>query len=198
MKRKQILSLVGIFMILSLIGTTSLLHSDVTLGVPEIFQEYSNWCWDASAQATLFHYGLYPSQCEIANYAWNTTKCCSGSDNFYDRVKGCNKANWLYGNDGSVQGILENWGISSTAVDDYRTWSECVQDLDGGDPIVMRFGWTSGGGHMLVLYGYITNGSYLKYMDPWPGEGYTTSLYTYVVGSPDHDWTHTLHSLTEN
>jgi hypothetical protein len=93
---------------------------------------------------------------------------------------------------------LENWGVSSTAEEDYRTWSECVQDLDGGDPIVMRFGWTSGGGHILVLYGYISNGSYLKYMDPWPGEGYTTSLYTYVVSSPDHDWTHTLYSLTNN
>jgi hypothetical protein len=198
MKQARILFLIGIFTLLSLMGTISLLYSDVTLAVPEIFQEYSNWCWDASSQATLFYYNQYPSQCEIANYAWNTSRCCGGSDDFYDRVKGCNKANWLYGNDGSVQGILANWGISSTAVDDARTWSECVQDLDNGSPVVMRFGWSSGGGHMLVLFGYISTGSYLEYMDPWPGEGYTTSLYTYVASSPDHDWTHTLHSLTNN
>jgi len=198
MKQTQILSLVGIFMLLSLMGATSLLYSDVTLAVPEIFQEHSNWCWDASSQAALFYYGQYPSQCEIADYAWNTTRCCTVSGDFYASLKGCNKANWLYGTDGSTQGILANWGVSSTAVEDYRTWSECVQDLDNGSPVVMRWGWSSGGGHMLVLYGYISSGSYLKYVDPWPGEGYTTSLYTYVVSSEDHDWTHTLYSLTQN
>jgi hypothetical protein len=91
MKQTQILSLVGIFMIFSLMGTTSLLYSDVTLAVPEIFQEHSNWCWDASAQATLFYYGQYPSQCEIANYAWNTTRCCTASGDFYAKLKGSTK-----------------------------------------------------------------------------------------------------------
>jgi hypothetical protein len=192
MKQTRILSLVGILVVLGLIGATSLIYSDVTLSVPERFQEYSNWCWAGSSQAVLYYYTQYPSQCEIANYAWNTTKCCSGSDNFYDKVKGCNKANWLYGNDGSIQGILANWDVSSDGTDEPMTWSASVQELDNGNPFVMRFGWTSGGGHFLVTYGYITNGSYLKYMDPWPGEGYTTSLYSWVLSASDHDWTHTL------
>jgi hypothetical protein len=192
MKQKRILSLAGILVVLSLIGAASVLYGDVTLAVPERFQEYSNWCWAGSSQAILYYNSQYPAQCEIANFAWSTTKCCTGSTNFYDRVKGCNKANWLYGTSGSVEGILENWGVSSSGTDEPLTWTQSVQELDNGYPFVIRFGWTSGGGHFLVGYGYIANGSYLKYMDPWPGEGYTTSLFTWVVSASDHDWTHTL------
>jgi hypothetical protein len=192
MKQKRILSLVSILVIFGLIGAASVLYSDVTLSVPERFQEYSNWCWAGSSQAVLYYNGQYPAQCEIANFAWSTTRCCSGSTNFYDRVKGCNKANWLYGTSGSIEGILGNWGVDSTGMEEVLTWTESVQELDNGYPFVMRFGWSSGGGHFLVTYGYISSGSYLKYMDPWPGEGYTTSLYSWVVSASDHDWTHTL------
>lgn len=192
MKQTRILFLAGILVVLGLMGTTSALYSDVTLAVPERIQQYSNWCWAGTSEAILNYYSQTPSQCEIANYAWNKTNCCSGSDNFYDRVKGCNKANWLYGNDGSIQGILDNWGVSSVGTDDPMTWTESVQELDNGNPFVMRFGWTNGGGHFLDAYGYITSGTYLKYMDPWPGEGYTTSVFSWVVSASDHDWTHSL------
>ncbi len=192
MKQTRILSLVGILVVLSLIGTAPVLYSDVTLAVPERIQEYSNWCWAGSSQAVLYYNGQYPAQCEIANYAWSTTRCCSGSTDFYDKVKGCNKANWLYGTSGSIEGILGNWGVSSEGTEDILSWSASVQELDNGYPFVMRFGWSTGGGHFLVTYGYISSGSYLKYMDPWPGEGYTTSLYSWVVSASDHDWTHTL------
>ena len=192
MKKRNILFVVVVFIAFGLPGTTSFLLGDVTLSVPERFQEYSNWCWAGSSQAILYYNSQYPAQCEIANYAWSTTRCCSGSTNFYDRVKGCNKANWLYGTDGSIEGILGNWGVSSEGTEEVLTWSASVEELDNGYPFVMRFGWSSGGGHFLVTYGYISSGSYLKYMDPWPGEGYTTALYSWVVSASDHDWTHTL------
>ena len=167
------------------------ISADVTLDCPECIQEYSNWCWAGTSQSVLDYYNQFPSQCEIANYAWTTTKCCGNYD-FYNRVKGCNKANWLYGNDGSIQGILSNWGVNSVGFDYPMTQTESFTELDNGYPFVMRWGWSSGGGHFLVGYGYITAGSYLHYMDPWPGEGLTTSLFTYVVSASDHDWTHTL------
>lgn len=192
MKRKRALFLAGIFVIFGLMGTASHLESDVTLSVPECIQEYSNWCWAGTSQAVLDFYSQYPSQCEIANFAWNTTRCCSGSTDFYDRVKGCNKANFLYGGNGSIDAILNNWGVDSVGTDVPMTWTESLSELDNDYPFIMRWGWSSGGGHFLVGYGYITSGSYLKYMDPWPGEGYTTSLFTYVVSATDHDWTHTL------
>ncbi len=60
----------------------------------------------------------------------------------------------------------------------------------------MRFGWTSGGGHFLDGFGYDNDGQYLHYMDPWPGNGYTLSLYSWVVSSSNHNWTHTLQVTT--
>jgi hypothetical protein len=60
----------------------------------------------------------------------------------------------------------------------------------------MRFGWTSGGGHFLDGFGYDTSSQHLYYMDPWPGNGYTMSLYSWVVSASDHDWTHTLQITT--
>ena len=192
MKQKRTLFFAGIFLVFSLMVTAPFIYSDVTLSVPERFQEYSNWCWAGTSQAVLYYYGQYPSQCVIANFAWNTTKCCEGSTDFYDRVKGCNKANFLYGGDGSIDAILANWGVDSAGTDSPMTWTESVTELDNAYPFIMRWGWSTGGGHFLVGYGYISNGSYLEYMDPWPGEGYTTSLFTYVVSASDHDWTHTL------
>jgi len=182
---------ISVFVILTFSGA-SFLRGDVTLAVPETFQEYSNWCWAGCSEAVLDFYGQYPSQCQIANYAWNTSRCCQTGYTFYQSVKGCNKANFLYGSDGSIEGILNNWGVSGTGSDSYISWISSVSELDNDQPFVMRFAWSSGGGHFLVTYGYITSGSYLKYMDPWPGEGYTTSLYTYTVSSSEHDWTHTL------
>jgi hypothetical protein len=192
MKSKKIFIFSSILVLFLIMGSSRGLQGDTTLNVPECIQEYSNWCWAGSSQAVLAHYLQYPNQCEIANFAWNKSVCCNGSTDFYDRVYGCNRANFLYGSDGSIEGILGNWGVDSYGSDTYLSWAECVSELDNSYPFVMRFGWTTGGGHFLVAYGYISSGSYLKYMDPWPGEGYTTSLYTYVVSSTDHDWTHTL------
>lgn len=193
MTKKSILPVIcTVLMLFGLFGVNSALLGDVTLSVPECIQQYSNWCWAGTSQAVLYYYGQYPSQCVIANFAWKSTRCCSGSTNFYDKVQGCNKANYLYGTSGSIQGIMANWGVDSVGDDSALTWTASVTELDNGHPFFMRWGWTSGGGHFLVPYGYITAGSYLKYMDPWPGEGYTTSLFSYVVSSSDHNWTHTL------
>lgn len=192
-QKRNFVTFMGIFLaFFLLVGTTSILESDVTLTVPERIQEFSNWCWAGTSEAVLNYYGETPSQCEIANFAWNTTKCCIASTNFYDRLKGCNKANFLYGGNGSIDAILANWGVDSVGTDVPMNWTDSISELDNDNPFFMRWGWSSGGGHFLVGYGYISSGSYLKYMDPWPGEGYTTSLFTYVVSASDHDWTHTL------
>ncbi|MCX6584134.1 MAG: C39 family peptidase [Candidatus Aminicenantes bacterium] len=195
MTKKKILLMIGIvFIVFGMLGANFLPIGNVTLAVPEVSQEYDEWCWAGSSQAVLYYYNQFPSQCQIANYAWNTTRCCDGPYDYNHKVKGCNKPNYLYGTDGSVQGILANWGISSVGVQATLSWDACVANLDSGMPFVMRFGWSSGGGHFLVGYGYTGNGSYLKYMDPWPGEGYTASLYSFVVSAPDHTWTHSLSS----
>jgi hypothetical protein len=60
-------------------------------------------------------------------------------------------------------------------------------------PFVIRYGWTNGGGHIMVGRGYQTyNGvNYLYIMDPWPGEGMTYRTYNSAVHASDHRCTHT-------
>jgi hypothetical protein len=64
--------------------------------------------------------------------------------------------------------------------------------MAGGRPFVIRWGWTSGGGHFLTARGFVgsnTNGNVYLY-DPWSGERIMSYLGT--VSSPAHNWSHTL------
>jgi hypothetical protein len=169
--------------------------ADDVLYTPETIQEHSQWCWAGSSQAVLDHYGTYVEQCEIANWAWGRTDCCGNTDFYWDNTD-CNNWNYMFGTSGSLQSILTNWGVNSNAIYTYLDQSVAVSEIDAGRPFVMRFGWTSGGGHFLVGYGYYQSGDYLDYMDPWIGNGYTQSLYSWVESASDHTWTHTLQITT--
>lgn len=96
---------------------------------------------------------------------------------------------------GSLRAILEHWGVNSDIVYAHLDQTTAISELDAGRPFVMRFGWTSGGGHFLNGRGI--SGNNLYYMDPWPGNGYTISSYDWVVSASDHSWTHTLQITTD-
>lgn len=90
--------------------------------------------------------------------------------------------------------MLYNWGVNSSAYTYASSWNSVVSDINANKPFVIRFGWTSGGGHIMVGTGYeLWNGdSYVTYMNPWPGEGDSEGLYDWMVSANDHQWTHTL------
>ena len=54
---------------------------------------------------------------------------------------------------------------------------------------IIRWGWTSGGGHFLVGHGI--SGENIYYMNPWYGEGKKVATYEWVKSDPSHTWTHT-------
>ena len=185
----------------SLIGLLSILFTlapictaDVTVEVPEKSQEHSLWCWAGTSQAVLEYYGAVVSQCDIANWAWSREDCCGNSDFNWDHA--CNQRNSMSGAGGSLQAILANWGVNSNSLSTYLAKTVIVSEIDAGRPFVMRFGWTAGGGHALGGYGYDQGADFIDYMDPWPGNGYTKSLYDWVVSSSDHSWTDTLQITT--
>ncbi|MBV8465548.1 MAG: C39 family peptidase [Burkholderiales bacterium] len=164
-----------------------------TLDVALTTQEHSEWCWAASSKAVIGYFEAPPNQCDVANWAYGINYAC-GSSNFYWNSY-ANQPNTLFGNSGSVQDILSNWGIWTYAVNDYLSWAHIVQDIDANRPFIMRYGWTYGGGHVLVGRGYEvdSDGSrYLYLMNPWPGEGMTYASYDYAVYANDHTWTHSL------
>jgi hypothetical protein len=190
---KILFMLIGLFSII--FGFTQTGMGDVLLEVPERIQEHSQWCWAGTSQAVLEYYGPVVNQCDIANWAWSRSDCCGNST--FNWSHACNQPNYMYGTSGSLQGILAHWGVNSNASATYLSKPTVVSQLDAGRPFVMRFGWTSGGGHFLDGYGYVQNGDFLDYMDPWIGNGYTRSSYDWVVSAADHNWTHTLQITTD-
>ncbi len=191
MVRKSVLGFV--LVVVAFLGLTMDLDAQGKyLNVSQTIQEHSNWCWAGCSQCILYFKGTYPSQCSIVNYAWGRSDCCGNSSYYWNHA--CNQPNGIYGGSGTIQGILSNWGVNSYGGAYYLYWNTCKNEINGNDLFVMRFGWTSGGGHFLVGYGYWVSGgtNYLGYMDPWTGEGYTWSTYNWVVSSSNHNWTHTL------
>jgi hypothetical protein len=162
-----------------------------TLSVPVVTQEHSQWCWSASSKAVLNYYSKTPSQCQIANWAFGLNYACGNST--FNWNSNANQPNSLYGTSGSVQAILQNWGLSNSALASSLSWSAVVSDINANRPFVIRYGWTSGGGHIMVGTGYETyNGvNYVYIMNPWPGEGATYRTYSSAVSASDHRWTHT-------
>lgn len=197
---KQKSTLIGIFIVCLVmvfpVGLDAV--KPVTIGnslsITKCTQEHSNWCWDAASQSVLFYFGPTPSQCEIANFAWKRSDCCGSNDFWWYHP--CNQGNYLYGSKGDCQDVLANWGVSSRGVNGYLTWSGVMSEIDNGFPFIMGWYWTGGGGHALVGHAYSVKKDVqnMSYMDPWPGEGFTTSTYAYVVSASDHVWGQTLKS----
>lgn len=162
-----------------------------TLSVPLTTQEHSNWCWAASSKAVLSYYQKTPSQCQIVNWAFGLNYAC-GNTNF-NWSSYANQPNNMYGTNGSVQNILNAWGVSNGAYNYASSWSSVQWDINANRPFVIRYGWTNGGGHIMVGRGYETyNGvNYIYIMNPWPGEGQTYRTYSSAVSAYDHRWTHT-------
>jgi hypothetical protein len=164
-----------------------------TLSVPLTTQQHSQWCWAASSSAVLNYFGQAKQQCDIVNWAFGINYACGSS--YFNWNSYANQPNNIFGGGGSVQGILYNGGVNSLAVNDYLSWAHITSDINSNHPFVMRYGWTSGGGHILVGRGYDieSDGSrYIYLMNPWPGEGMTYASYNYAIGASDHYWTHSL------
>ncbi len=161
------------------------------LSVPLVTQEHSQWCWAGSSKAILNDYNKNPSQCQIVNWAFGLNYACGNGT--FDWNSYANRPNSMYGSSGSVQNILKYWGVPNNAYSIASSWSAVVSDINANRPFVIRYGRTSGGGHIMVGTGYETyNGSNDVYiMNPWPGEGKTYRTYNSAVSALDHKWTHT-------
>ena len=158
------------------------------LDVPVVYQERSQWCWAAVSQSVLGYYGKEFEQCDIAEYtrsvatwhSFGSVHCCTG---------GCDHWNYIQGLAGSIEDILLQLGNLQTHWY-YGSLSrqEIAFEMEGGRPFIIRWGWTGGGGHFLVVHGLSGNGVY--YMDPLYGS--MVGSFTHMLGSAHHTWTSTL------
>ncbi len=174
------------------------LHGQMhVLNVPEVIQEQDQWCWAGVSSCILQYYGVDINQCTIAEYArthtewggFGSVNCCD------DPSQGCNNPNSNFGSGGSIQAILQNWGVANYGYLSYLSLPEIQNENASSRPYVIFWQYTTGGGHFLVGYGF--NGTRIYYMDPWFGEGYSMGDYNWVVSASDHAWLQT-NILTTN
>jgi hypothetical protein len=166
----------------------------LVLNVPQKYQEKDQWCWAGTSQAVLAYYGAYIEQTNIAQYG----------------TSGSNAPNFLYGSGTDTDGIfkrgvdliLSNFaGIVSVGTNNLLSVERVRNEIETNKrPVVIRWGWDSGGGHILAMYGILVTNRPTRITNVWlmdPINGPTISTYAWVCqgstnGGSTHTWTHSL------
>jgi hypothetical protein len=144
----------------------------VTLPVPYVRQEQTQWCWAACAQMVANYLGnTNVRQCELANALHGQSRCCQ-----QPASPGCNEPSpydgiaQVYGHL-RVNCISHTWPVSGQVV---------VRELTAGRPVEIGLLWSGGGGHVAVVRGCTPQGLFAVH-DPWFGSGLATYLNLYTA-----------------
>lgn len=141
-------------------------------------QEKTQWCWDASGNTIASWWGYNYSQTDFCNLAHNATG-----------VSCDNQPATLGDMAGAWQGM--GFGNTGQGVSSPLSFSETSNEVNAGRPMAVRIGWTSGGGHMNVIYGYDESNNTIGVGDPWPDtQTYTWWNYNDYVSNSSFKWTH--------
>lgn len=130
-------------------------------------QETEVWCWAASIQTILRHYGIERSQASIVQATYGLVGRYPARDpNVYVPMLN----GFSMGSDGSIaftQASMAGTWISSAAL---------AQELNSGHPVLVWHRSGPNAAHVVVLFeaGFHPNGYpiYYRYWDPYPGRGY--------------------------
>ncbi|MFE5856082.1 papain-like cysteine protease family protein [Streptomyces sp. NPDC056500] len=146
-------------------------------------QLQTNWCWAAAGNTIATFYGRTYSQNQFCNAAFNrsqNTQCPNNQATL-----------------GNVQTGLRWAGINpGSYVTGWLNYSTVQTEINSNRPIETRIQWSSGGGHMHVIYGYDTASSWVYWGDPWPSSGrYNWASHAWYINNSSHSWTHSLYRI---
>jgi hypothetical protein len=145
-------------------------------------QTQSNWCWAATATSVSHYFWRWSTwtQCRVANAELGHTDCCQSpvpSD--------CNVPWYL---DRALTRTRNFVSITGPV-----GFEQVRSEIDAGRPVGARIGWSGGGGHFMVIYGYslIGGGEYVDIDDPIYGKSHIrlSEFASNYQGSGS--WTHT-------
>lgn len=164
-------------------STTAATDLDITMQV----QEKDQWCWDASGNTIADFWGHQLTQTRFCQIAHNE----SGSN--------CSNQQGYLSDQQRVFRYLGFRNVGSYSSNGYTlSFSGIKQQIDAGQPIGTRIGWSSGGGHMHVLYGYDNSNGVTKveYGDPWgSNRRYNSMNYSSYRSNSSFSWTHTVYGI---
>ncbi|MEW1909923.1 papain-like cysteine protease family protein [Kitasatospora sp. NPDC085895] len=159
-------------------STTTTNTGTKTLAIGMQKQVRTQWCWDASGVTIANYWGRSTTQEEFCRLAARGTwvNCNNQPATLEDMANG-----------------LAGLGLSTSGRSLYRSasFAETTAEIAGGRPFAVRIGWTSGGGHMNVIYGYDSTSNMIAVGDPWPStQTYTWWNYNTYVNNNSFQWTH--------
>jgi hypothetical protein len=152
-------------------------------------QETNNWCWAASGEMVMAYFGRDVSQAAQANHALKRSDC-----GMQPVPAPCDKG-------GSPD--FAAFGFTCQSSNKPLSRVEIVHQIYTlKKPIPYSWGWKGGGGHVMVVIGYVkqTNGTFmLQSLNPWPplhkdktgttGGNHEFITYERWVEGPDHKLT---------
>ncbi|WP_116211148.1 papain-like cysteine protease family protein [Streptomyces olivoreticuli] len=146
-------------------------------------QQKTNWCWAGSGNTIATWFGRNYSQNQFCNAAFNRqqgTECPNNQATL-----------------GNVQNALDWAGINSGSyVSGWLRYSTVQSEISANRPVETRIQWSSGGGHMHVLYGYDDSNSWVYWGDPWPSNNrYNWASHGWYVDNDQFSWTHSLYRI---
>ncbi|MYY06320.1 MULTISPECIES: papain-like cysteine protease family protein [unclassified Streptomyces] len=162
---------------------TAALAATRRLNITMQAQQKTNWCWAASGNTIATWYGRNYSQNEFCNAAFGRAQGyeCPNSQAALDNVQ--NALYWAGINPGSY-------------VSGWLRYPTVQAEIAAGRPVETRIQWSSGGGHMHVLYGYDDANSLVYWGDPWPSSNrYNWASHAWYVNNNEFSWTHSLYRI---
>lgn len=146
-------------------------------------QEKTNWCWAAAGNTIATWFGKQYSQNQFCNAAFgrNQSTTCPN-----------NQATL-----GNVQDGLRWAGVNpGSYVTGYLRYPTVQSEISAERPVETRIQWSSGGGHMHVIYGYDTANSWVYWGDPWKtSTRYNWASHNWYVNNNEFSWTHSLYQI---
>jgi hypothetical protein len=197
---------IALYIMLCISGTAAAqtITGVYNVGCTAYQQQYSQWCWAACTRMVDWTYSSTtpPSQCTIVNKAndqcdgWFNT-CCSTLDG--GRPSACttpsssNYPNNMGGCNGSLSWLINYYAGGNSYSGNSLSYSTVSSNLSNNRMMVARWGWSSGGGHFVVIYGcYQMNYvGQVQYANPGSGSKVTES-YSYFLSNSSRTWTHSI------
>ncbi|MFE7340100.1 papain-like cysteine protease family protein [Streptomyces griseus] len=146
-------------------------------------QQQTNWCWAAAGNTIASWFGRTYSQNQFCNASFN-------------RSQNTQCPNWQ-ATLGNAQTGLSWAGISpGSYVTGWLRYPTVQAEISARRPIETRIQWSSGGGHMHVVYGYDDANSWVYWGDPWPSSNrYNWASHAWYVNNNEFSWTHSLYRI---
>ncbi|MFC8509268.1 papain-like cysteine protease family protein [Streptomyces sp. NPDC057411] len=164
-------------------GDTVSAYASKRLNITMQAQQKTNWCWAGGGNTIATWFGRGYTQNQFCNAAFN-------------RQQGYDCPNWQ-ATLGNVQNGLSWAGINpGSYVDGWLRYSTVQTEINANRPIETRIQWSSGGGHMHVIYGYDDANSWVYWGDPWPSsDRYNWASHDWYVNNNSFSWTHSLYRI---